>query len=290
MKTGTVKQKKALQFYQELVKTGQSPLPYREPQPEAPRKPLNVALLLHFPGADDRWAWRWEGEDYESWEHRLRLGYLDWYRYIESVKNSKSKIMKAKVSFYVSLMREERYPEPIEDWRCVKKLGGLREQQEWREKTKAEIPSLIPTWRARMMQTLENSSIPIPSGLQEWQRKWWQQCWEEYYRPFNEEDRSTLRGLKGMRSAQKELELLRKGEEEIHRLNSISLDELQRENATFAEHGSELLRETAFRRSHFREEGCSERRIADMQTDRKSRRDKLIFRVQIPGVNWSYPS
>jgi hypothetical protein len=209
MKEGTAKQKKVLQFYQGLVKTGQSPLPYREPQPETPKRPLNVALLLHFPGADDRWAWRWDGEDYESWEHRLRLGYLDWSRYIESVKNSKNKIVKTKVSFYVNLMREENYPKPIEDWRCVAKLGGLREQQEWIDRTKAEIPSLIPAWRAKIMQTLETPSIPIPSGLQEWQRKWWHRCWEENYRTFSEEDKVTLHGLKGMKSAQRELELLR---------------------------------------------------------------------------------
>jgi NADH:ubiquinone oxidoreductase subunit len=283
MKTGTAKQKKVFQFYQEMIKSGQRPLPYREPQLEQPRKPLDTRFVLHLPDPDgERWAWRWDGEDYELWEERLRLGYLDWYRYIDSVKNSKKPDVRANVSFYVSLMREERFPVPVENWQGAKKLGTIREQMEWIEQTKSEIPTLIPAWRAWMMQRLDTPPIPMPSDLREWQRKWWRQCWEEFYRPYRDEDRMALQRLRNMKSAQRELELLEKGEAELHRLNMISVEQLRREYS--ASGGcSELVREADFRRIHFCEEGCDEQRVRDMRTDRRSKRDKLIFQAQIPG-------
>jgi hypothetical protein len=100
------------------------------------------------------------------------------------VENSKNGQVKAKVSFYVNLMKEGRYPEPVEDWRCTDKLKGLQAQQEWMDKVKIEIPSLIPARRAEMMRILDIPQIPFPTGLQEWQRKWWRQCWEDSYRQF----------------------------------------------------------------------------------------------------------
>jgi NADH:ubiquinone oxidoreductase subunit len=282
MKTGTAKQKKVFQFYQELIKSGQGPLPYREPQKELPRKPLETRFVLHLPGLDgERWAWRWEGEDYDLWEERLRLGYLDWYRYIDGVKNSKKSDIRAKVAFYVAFMREERYPIPVENWKGAKKLGTIREQMKWMEQVKEEIPTLIPAWRAWMMQRMDTPPLPMPSDLKEWQRKWRRQCWEEFYRPYSEEDRATLQGLRNMKSAQRELELLERDEAELHRLNSILIEQLQREYSASVD-GAILVREAYFRRTHFREEGCDERRILDMRTDRRSRRDKLIFQAQIP--------
>jgi NADH:ubiquinone oxidoreductase subunit len=164
----------------------------------------------------------------------------------------------------------------VENWQGAKKLGTIREQMEWIEQTKSEIPTLIPAWRAWMIQRLDTPPLPIPSDLKEWQRKWWRQCWEEYYQPYRDEDRMTMQRLRNMKSAQRELELLVKGEAELHRLNTISVDQLRREYSA-SEGRSELVREADFRRIHFCEEGCDEQRVRDMRTSRRSKRDKLFF-------------
>jgi hypothetical protein len=88
MKVGTAKQKKALQFYQELIKLGEPSQPYRDPLPKVEMRALDIGVLLNFPD-QDHLAWRWKGESDEQWEDRLTEGYLDWYRYIDSVKGSK---------------------------------------------------------------------------------------------------------------------------------------------------------------------------------------------------------
>jgi hypothetical protein len=229
MKVGTAKQKKVLQFYQDLIKAGNQPVPYREPQEPAEKRTLDLGLLLHFPKAEDRWAWRWKGENDEQWEHRLRLGYLDWYRYIDSVKTSKKAEIKEKVSFYIQLVKEKRHPEPIQspaDSEEEEDMHTVQYQKNWSDRVEKEIPAEVDAWRELMWQTLEVPQRIAPSGLAEWQRKWWFGCWDQYYAQFKEEDDAKRRTMLALRETQRKAELERQHEAWKRKIQEYSDDQL----------------------------------------------------------------
>lgn len=159
VKRGNPKQKRALEYYQDLVKSGQSPQPYREPTPVVENIPLNVDTLLHFPG-DECWAWRWEGENEVQWWDRLKRGYLEWSRYIDSVKLSRKATVKEQVGFYVDLMKEGKSPVPVPKCNQPGQLSAkqadlqsVQEQKNWIDRVQGEIPVLMQAWREDMIQS-----------------------------------------------------------------------------------------------------------------------------------------
>jgi hypothetical protein len=136
MKRGNTTQKKPLQFYQDLIKSEVPPVMHRDPLPKETAKALDMRALLRFPG-DDHWGWQWEAESEEQWQDRQNRGYLDWYRYIDSVKDTRNGVIKARVNLYVELVREGRHPVPMEDWRKLErkadKLVSRKAQDDWME-------------------------------------------------------------------------------------------------------------------------------------------------------------
>jgi hypothetical protein len=92
-----------------------------------------------------------------------------------------------------------------------------------------EISLLMPAWREEMMRILDTPQRPTPSGLAEWQRKWWNACWEQHYRPFEEEDKARKAELRAMKEAQRRKELERLKEAEVQRIRNLSDEQLIQE-------------------------------------------------------------
>jgi hypothetical protein len=214
------------------VKSGRSPNPYQNPIPKEEKKDLDSRPLLYFPG-DDHWSWQWEAEREEQWKDRQERGFLGWYRYIDSIKNSRNGAVKAKVSFYLVMVKEGRPPIPIEDpeeSECrAKKLASHQAEQDWMDAMRAEILQLMPVWRADRARLRDNPPLPYPAGLQDWQKKWWRECWEEGYRQFREEDDIRIAKLGEMKNARRMAEEIQIQELEMSRLKSMRLDLLYKE-------------------------------------------------------------
>jgi hypothetical protein len=127
---------------------------------------LNIGVLLHFPW-EEHWAWRWDGEGEDQWRDRLKRGYLDWYRYIDSVKLSRKPAIKEQISFYVNLMREGKSLVPVQEYIRPSKdmlrkqqwpveqseMQSVQAQKDWMDRTQEEIPALMRTWREEMIQS-----------------------------------------------------------------------------------------------------------------------------------------
>jgi hypothetical protein len=111
-------------------------------------------------------------------------------------------------------------------WLPVPNLGAeLEASVQWPAQGKR-----IQEWRAKMiedyLQTQDTLRRPTPSGLEDWQRRWWESCWEQHYRQFEEEDSIRKEEIKAIKSAQRQTELDRAKEAASQRLRNLTDDEL----------------------------------------------------------------
>jgi hypothetical protein len=290
MKKGTAKQKMTFQFYQTLVKSGQSPQPYRKPPPPAEKIILDVGILSHFPGSEDQWTWRWKGENDNQWEERLRMGYLDWCRYIGSAKTSKRPEIKEKVGFYVQLMKEKRYPEPIQsptDLEEEEDMHAIQYQKSWIDRVKDEIPAEVDAWRELMWQTLEIPQRSPPSGLAEWQRKWWFGCWDQYYAQFKEEDSTKWRAMQALKETQRKAELEKQKEAGERKIREYTDDQLSYQIQLMGRHtvNGEILQQLLCEKRRRREAAELQKKRQNhglSQDEAEKKRDLFTNPAQLP--------
>jgi hypothetical protein len=248
MKKGTTKAKKTLQFYQDLVKSGQQPQPFQKPQPVVTQGPSQLAIFERLSGDD--WTLRWEGESEALWRDRYIMGKAEWIRHIERVMKSSIHCHKEKKKYYGHLILHQKSPvihgeEPeLEDSASiVEKDTSVRQQifdaqaardrDSWRKHTRKDVHDQAFEWMMCIRQGY-NPPMPTPHYDEEWRNSWWLACWDQEYDKYKEEHQriSKLREIR--RKEKVKADALAEYQKEARRMSNDELvsEILQMENLT----------------------------------------------------------
>jgi hypothetical protein len=200
MKKGTTKAKKALQFYQDLAKSGQPPQLYQKPHPVEIQGSSQLAIFEQLTGTD--WTLRWEGEPEALWRERYLMGKPGWLKHMEQVMKSSVRCHKEKKKFYGHLIAHQSVPRyyegvpDLEDHASIadKQISGaqqlaeqqkIRDQESWRKHTRKEVHQTAWEWQVLIRQGHEPPT-PHPHYDEDWKNSWWLAYWDEEYAKFKE--------------------------------------------------------------------------------------------------------